>query len=139
MPIGSENYQQLIGYGTLTDLSTKQFYAVKMDTANDRTVTAITGVTDRPIGILQDDPKGTATLKVAANVAVEGPCKAIAGSGGWTRGQRLGVDSTGKLVAITEAIATNDDAFTIAWAIDTASANDIAWVWVVHPYLSNYQ
>ena len=134
-----ENFLELPGMGTITDLSASQFLAVTLDTSNALTVKAIGAVTDRPIGILQDNPKGTATARLAANVATSGICKAIAGTGGWTRGDRLGVDSTGKLVTITEAIATNDNAYTIAIALDSASASDIARVKLVDAYLSNHQ
>ena len=133
-----ENYFEIPGLGTLTDLSAKQFYAVMLDTANALTVTAITAVTNRPIGILQDNPKGTATARVAANVAHLGVCKAIC-SGGWTRGDRLGVTATGALKTITEATQTTDTAYTIAVAIDSASDGDIARVDVVSAYLSNAQ
>ena len=134
-----ENFFELPGMGTITDLSASQFLAVTLDTANALTVKAISAVTDRPIGILQDNPKGTATARLAANVATSGVCKAMAGTNGWTRGDRLGVDSTGKLVTITEAIATNDNAYTIAIALDSASAGDIARVKLVDAYLSNHQ
>jgi len=112
MPWG-DSYFEAPGMGTITDLSAKQFYAVKLDTATAFTVAAVNAVTNRPFGILQDNPKGTATARLAANVAIFGICKAIAGTGGWTRGDRLGVDSAGALVTITEAIATNDDAYTM--------------------------
>ena len=134
-----ENYFEVPGIGTITDLSSSQFLAVKLDTGNALTVTAITGVNDRPFGILQDNPKGTSTSRLAANVALLGVCKATAGANGWTRGDRLGVDSTGKLVTITEAIATNDNSYTIAIALDSASAGDVARIIVVEPYLSNHQ
>jgi len=135
----SENYFEAPGVGTITDLSAKQFYAVKLDTATAFTVAAISAVTNRPFGILQDNPKGTATARLAANVALFGVCKAIAGTGGWTRGDRLGVDSAGALVTITEAIATNNDAYTIAIAMESANAGDIKFVQVFNAYLSNYQ
>jgi hypothetical protein len=133
-----ENYFEIPGLSTLTDLSAKQFYAVMMDTANALTVTAVTAVTNRPVGILQDNPKGTTTSRVAANVAHLGVCKAIC-SGGWTRGDRLGVTSTGALKTITETTNTTNTAYTIATALDSASDGDIARVVVVEPYLSNVQ
>jgi len=138
MPWG-DSYIESPGMGTITDLSAKQFYAVKLDTSNAYTVAAITAVTDRPYGILQDNPKGTSTARLAANVATIGFCKAIAGTGGWTRGDRLGVDSAGALVTITEAIATNDNAYTVAVALESASAGDIKMVQLFNPYLSNHQ
>ena len=138
MPWG-ENFFEAPGMGTITDLSAKQFYAVKLDTATAYTVAAISAVTDRPFGILQDNPKGTATARLAANVALFGVCKAIAGTGGWTRGDRLGVDSAGALVTITEAIATNDNAYTIAVALESASSGDIKLVQLFNAYLSNHQ
>ena len=138
MPWG-ENFFELPGVGTITDLSAKQFYAVTLDTSVALTVKAVSAVTDRPIGILQDNPLGTATVRKAANVAVSGVCKAIAGASGWTRGDRLGVDSGGALVTITEAIATNDNAYTIAVALESASSGDIKLVQLFNPYLSNHQ
>ena len=138
MPWG-ENFFEAPGYGTITDLSAKQFYAVKLDTSTAFTVAAVSAVTDRPFGILQDNPKGATTARLAANVALFGVCKAIAGTGGWTRGDRLGVDSAGALVTITEAIATNDNAYTVAIALESASAGDIKLVQVVNAYLSNHQ
>ena len=134
-----ENYFALPSMTTLTDLSAKQFYAVTPDTSNAFTVKAVSAVTDRPLGILQDNPKGATGAPVAATVVVFGTCKAIAGSGGWTRGDRLGVDSSGALVTITEAVATNNNAYTIAIALESASAGDIKDVMVVFPTLTNHQ
>ena len=96
-----------------------------MDTSNALTVKAMTAVTDRPIGILQDNPKGATGVPVAATVAFAGVSKAIAGSGGWTRGDRLGVTAAGALITLSEAIATNNNCYIVAVALDSASAADM--------------
>ncbi len=135
--MSSELYLAIPGLSTLTDLSASQFLAVQLDTSNALTVKAIAAVTNRPIGILQDNPLGATGKPVPATVAYVGITKAIAGTGGWTRGDRLGVNATGGLITLTEAIATTNNCWIIAVALDSASASDIARVLLVTPYLGN--
>lgn len=95
------------------DLSGKQFYAVSQ-TAAGAVNLATTG---NIVGILLNKP----TSGQAADVCTSGETKAVAGSGGWTAGDTLEVDTgTGKL--ITQTTGNNP----VGTAIDTASAGDIA-------------
>lgn len=134
----SELYLAIPGMSTLTDLSTSQFMAVIIDTAHALTVVINSANTDRPIGILQDNPKGATGVPVPATVAYTGICKAVVGANGWTRGDRLGVDGSGGLITLTEAIATTNNCWICAVALDTASAGTIARVLLLTPYLGNH-
>ena len=134
----SELYLAIPGLSTLTDMSTKQFYAVQADTSNALTITAITAVTNRPIGILQDNPLGATGDPVPATVAYMGVTKAVVGTGGWTRGQTLGVSSTGTLIALTEGITASQTLYIIGVALDTALVGEIARMLLLTPYLGSH-
>ena len=81
------------------DLSAKQYFLVKLHTVADQ-VALVAAVTDRPIGILQNDPDASgkpATVrhlgKSKANVDGSGTAIAI--------GDYLGPDANGRLVKVT--------------------------------------
>lgn len=99
------------------DLSTKQFYAVKLSAAN---TVILAGAGDLIYGILQNKP----TSGQAADVSIFGVTKAILG-GTVTGGNKLKVDSAGKLVANS----TGDT--TVAMAIIDGVSGDIATVKVL--------
>lgn len=73
------------------DLSTKQFYGVKMSA--DRTVVLQAADTDRPVGLLQNKPDNS-TIK-DAEVLVIGQGKAVAAET-LAAGDQIRIDSNGK-------------------------------------------
>jgi len=85
------------------DLSAKQFYAVKVDSAGKAALCSAAG--EFAIGILLNKPESG---KQAA-VAYGGVTKAIAG-GTITAGATVKVDSAGKLVDAAEAVTNTSDA-----------------------------
>lgn len=82
---------------TATDLTAKQFYAVKM-TATARTVALASTGGEMIYGILQNAPAATE----AANVCIFGVTKAQAG-GTITAGDPLTTDTAGKLITYTSS------------------------------------
>lgn len=101
------------------DLSAKQFYAVVI--SGSRTV-GLAAANAGMRGILQNKP----TSGQAADICIEGVCKAIAG-GTITAGNKLQVDLNGKLIANT----TGADAYTVAVANESAVAGDIFSISIV--------
>lgn len=93
------------------DLSAKQYHFVKMSAP--QTVVACSGVTDKAIGILQNDPDAAGEEAV---VAILGTSKLVAG-GVCTFGTNLGPKADGRAQT---AVATQ---YARAHAVDT-SAND---------------
>ena len=95
------------------DLSAKQFYLVKYQ-ASDDSVVAITGDTDVPFGVLQNNPAsgGDATVmhsgisKVSADTAI-------------TRGAPLGTSADGQ--GTTRTIGTDTTKYVCGVALQTAS------------------
>lgn len=77
------------------DLSAKQFYALEIGTAATE-VDVCDGATDLVVGILQNKP----TAGQACVVRTYGISKCVAG-GSITRGDRVGTDNAGKMVAKT--------------------------------------
>lgn len=98
-----------------TDLSTKQYYIVKIDTANAQSVVLAAAGTDPIFGVLQNKPVATK----AANVQFLGTAKVIAG-GTITRGDLVTSDSNGKAVTTT----TNKDVI-LGRAVDSAVSGDV--------------
>jgi hypothetical protein len=74
------------------DLSTKQFFAVKLTTTS-RTTNIVAAATDLVYGILQNKPKSAQ----ACDVCLFGITKAVAG-GSVTAGHLMGVDTSGRIV-----------------------------------------
>lgn len=83
---------KLVGFTASADLSAKQYYAVKISGAN--TVTVCNGVTDKPIGILQNAP----TSGQAAEVCVVGISK-ISSDAALSRDDLIGTSADGQLAA----------------------------------------
>lgn len=101
------------------DLSAKQFLAVSISGVNEVNLAAGAGAI---FGILQNKPKAGE----AADVAIFGITKAIAGVGGWSAGDKLEVEvATSKLVNNTTGNTT------VALALTDAVAGDIATVYVI--------
>lgn len=81
------------------DLSAKQYYAVKLSASN--TVIVCAAVTDKPYGILQNDP----TSGQEAEVCVVGQTK-INSDAALTIGVSIGTAADGQLAAYTVADTT---------------------------------
>lgn len=102
-------------FKSTNDLSTKQYYIVKVDTSNAQSVVLAAAGTDPIVGVLQNKP---AAGKMA-NVQILGTAKVIAG-GSVTRGDLVTSDSNGKAVTTT----TNKDVI-LGRALDTAASGDV--------------
>ena len=113
---------------TATDLSTLQYYFVKMTAG---LVVACTGATDIPIGVLQNKPVGTAARPVGAEICYLGISK-VNSNAALTSGDWIGPAADGQADAKT--LATDATEFvcgrmltttTTAGAIGTAMINCI--------------
>lgn len=98
------------------DLSTKQYYAVKIDS---NAQIAVAGEGDKGIGILQDKP---AAANRAGCVAIGGISKCVWG-GSVTKGDRVVQNSTGKLVTV----GSGDD-WSLGVALSTGASDTIGTV-----------
>lgn len=96
------------------DLSAKQFYVVKIDTAHDDQVVLCNTAGEAAFGILQNTP----TAGTVAQVRPDGVSKGVYG-GTVTRGDKLTVNASGQLVT-----AHGSDRV-IALAIESGSSSDI--------------
>jgi hypothetical protein len=91
-----------------TDLSSNQFYFVRV-TSSGFLATAGSGVTGpRAVGVLQDTPNGTAATPVRSQVRYGGISKVIAG-GSFAIGDPISSNSTGQAVKYT--VAANSTGF----------------------------
>lgn len=79
---------KMSGLKAAADLTGKQYHFVKLDT--DGNVAAITAITDRPIGILQNEP-------TAAGMAAEVMCDGVS---------KIKLDGTS---AVADVLGTSDD------------------------------
>lgn len=87
------------GLTASADLRTKQYYFVKISGAN--TVTVCAGVTDKPIGILQNAPNDGE----AAVVAMSGVSK-VSGDADLSAGASVGTSTDGQAAAYTVSDTT---------------------------------
>ena len=90
------------------DLSGKQFYFVKL-TANPREVGVCDGVTDKPIGILQNKPDAAGK---AAEVMVIGRSK-ISSDAALNEGEAIGTSTDGQGVAKTQTTSGNSTHYVV--------------------------
>lgn len=95
------------------DLSAKQFYAVKVDSAGKA---ALAGAGDRAFGILQNTP----TQGQMASVAFDGISKAVAG-GTIAAGAQVEVDANGKMVTASKAVVDS----TVSSATDAVKGGNV--------------
>jgi len=104
-----------------------QYVAVKIDTSADNQIDLADANTDEGIGITQ-----LAQTTVGALVAVKksGQSLCKAGTGGWTRGDKLTGSTSGTLVKTTTAGQK-----VVAIAGDTVSADEYGEVQIVSPAL----
>lgn len=96
------------------DLSTKQYYFMKLD-SNGR-VTVCTGVTDIPVGVLQNKPDA---LGKAAEVVMIGVTK-VSADGAITLPSLIGTSADGQADAI--AAGTDTTVYVAGQALQAASA-----------------
>ena len=99
------------------DLSTKQYYFVKMTAA--RQVALCNGATDKPIGVLTNKPDASGK---AANVLVVGIARVVAG-GTITAGDLIGTDANGK--ATTLVPGTDTTKYIVGTARQSAVSGDV--------------
>ncbi len=91
---------QQVSFQAAADLSGQQFRAVKLD-ANGQ-IAAISAITDRPQGILQDKPGGVGR---AGCVMLDGISKMVGGAN-LAKGDLIGVDNQGRAVAVVPGTDT---------------------------------
>lgn len=122
--------QILPGIVSTNDLSTNQYYCVKLDTANADQVVLCTAHGDKPLGILQNKPKANQ----AAGVMTDGVTKAACGST-VAVGDEVGVDSTGRIVTkqATSSGADYGD-FVIGDVIEGGAVGELATIKLRSPY-----
>lgn len=118
------------------DLSTRQFYAVKLSgsSANAFEVSAIStgGRDNRPLGILQDDPNTSGT---PANVMIVGVSKVALG-GNVTQGDILSNDSFGRLIRfdISTGASNTTGGWIIGEALQSGNTTSIILALIHTPY-----
>ena len=117
----------IAGLEANANISANQFEAVKMTGSTSKfRVSAVTGNTDKPIGILQNNPNAAGQAAVVA-----GPgevCKARYG-GAVNTGDSLSVDADGELVAVVEG--TDTTRYIIAIALEDGADQEVHYVLVV--------
>lgn len=99
------------------DLSAKQYFIVKQDTADD-TVVLASAASDFLLGVLQNAPKQGELASVAVRSG-QGTFKVVCG-GSVTRGAKLTSDSNGKAV-----VTTNAGDHIIGYALQAGDASDV--------------
>ena len=97
------------------DLTAKQYHLVKM--SGDNTVTVCSGITDVPVGVLQNTPNSGD----AAEVCIFGITKVVA-DGTLVAGNRIGTSGDGQADAITAG--TDTTVTVVGIALAGASAGD---------------
>lgn len=107
-------YDTIPGLTASADLSAQQFKVVKLlSTAGQVNLAATSVITETVIGLLQNNPKSGD----AAEVAVQGIAKGIAGTSTIVIGSILGVNTTSRLVK-----TTTDNIQQVGKALAAASA-----------------
>ena len=101
------------GLTASADLSTKQYYLVKM--SGEKTVTVCSGVTDKPVGVLQNNPVSGAE----ASVCVIGVTK-ISGDADLAYGNLICTSADGQAAA--SVAGTDTTKYTIGHVIEGNSA-----------------
>lgn len=76
--MATQSPNDLKTYKTVTDLTGKQYLCMKLSAA--QTVDTCSAVTDPAVGVLQNDPNGSASAPADAVVAIQGTTKVIAGA-----------------------------------------------------------
>lgn len=116
------NYRAIPGAIAAADLSASKYMAVRFSGTGRQVTTIGTATSERPIGILQDDPD---VALEPADVAYDGVCKAELG-GTVTVGNTLAVEDGGELIADVEvADGSAVDLHHIATALESGVDGDI--------------
>lgn len=89
-------------FESVTDLSEKQFYFVKL--SSDRRIALSNGQANYSVGVLLDNPSGTSASPKEGLVLVSGRCKVIAG-GNLAAGNQIKVDSSGRAIVAATGTA----------------------------------
>lgn len=113
----------VLSMAAAADLSTKQYYGVKVD-SNGRAALAAAG--EPCIGVLQNKPDA---LGKEASVAVLGVSKMVS-AGTIAAGARVATDANGKATTATLGATTSSNVIGIA--MEGASANDVFGVALLH-------
>lgn len=108
--------QFIPGVKASADLSAKQFLAMKM--SGNGTVTVCAAATDKPVGVLQDNP----VSGLPAAVAFSGKTKVVAG-GTVTAGDEVGTDANGK--AVTYVAGTDTTKYRMGIAVTGGALNEV--------------
>lgn len=101
------------------DLSAKQYLFVKWDGTNN-TVIPCSGVTDVPLGVLQNSPVSGGL----AEVVMMGPTKVVA-SGNLTTNGLIGTDAAGKAVNYANDGSGGADNYVVGNLIGAAGADGV--------------
>jgi hypothetical protein len=101
------------------DLSAKQYHFVKIDNGTGRAV-AVNGATDRPVGVLQNNP----TTGQEAEVLITGGTKIVAG-GTASAGQPLFASASANAVTLVFG-TTGSAAYAVGTFVTAASASAVA-------------
>lgn len=111
-----EGAQIKVGQWTASaDLSAKQYYFVKM--SGNNTVDVTSAITDKTIGVLQNNP----TSGAAAEVCVFGVTKVVA-DGNLTAGNLIGTSNDGQADAITAG--TDTTVYVVGQALEAGAAGE---------------
>ena len=118
------------------DLSTRQFYAVRLSNSsgNPFEVAAIStgGMGSRPIGILQNDPNSCGQ---GAEVMLSGVSKVALG-GNVTQGDQLTNDCAGRIVGITLSSGQNTTGqYVFGVALQSGNTTAIIYAVIHQPYI----
>lgn len=108
--------ESFIGSG---DLSTKQFYWVKL-TTNPREVIICNGVADKPIGILQNKPNASGK---AAHVMVIGRTK-VSSDAALNEGDAIGTSTDGQSVLKDQTTSGDSTHYVVGTVVAASGAGD---------------
>ena len=117
----------IAGLEANANISANQFEAVQMTgTTNKFRVSAITVNTQKPIGILQNNPNAAGQ---GAEVAGPGEVAKARYGGTVNAGESLSVDADGELVTVVEG--TDTTRYIIAQALENGADQEVHYVLVV--------
>jgi hypothetical protein len=114
-----QNKQIIVPFQAAGDLSTKQFYFVKLSAAH--TVDVCSGVTDKPIGVLQNKPSAAGQ---EAEVCISGWTKVQAG-GTVTVGTHFNIGTDGNGKAVAYAPGTDTTKFLVGQPVTSGASGSL--------------
>jgi len=114
------------------DLSTAQFLVMQLSTGASFEVNETTLTTDRPVGILQNNPN---TSGDACEVVTLGIAKAEFG-GTVNLNMPLGTGTDARLVEVSEGSSGSSGLFVIAHSLEAGTSGGVYKVMVVPPHIS---